>query len=169
MSQNAYTRPRQNAGLQRMPQNQKEWTQFQNELYKNRTGSFTPTFGGFDGSVTSGDVFWTIHNNTLATIKFPNFSGTSDAVTCEITNWPVFLCSWIVQSVIIGSFKDNSVTSTEFGWVVIPQHPDNGGSATPSVKFGLGADNPTGGGFTASNDKGLLIGTGVHCTYSIIG
>jgi len=169
MSKNAYTRIRANPGLQRMPTNQREWSLYQNELYKNQTGSFTPTFAGFDGAVTSGDVFWTIHAGTFATIKFPSFSGTSNAANMDITNWPVFLCSWIIQSVPMGGFKDNDSVATEFGWALVPQHPDNGGSDTPKIQFGLGADNIAAGGFTTSLAKGLHLGTGTHVTYSLIG
>jgi hypothetical protein len=145
-----------NPALQRMPESQRDWSQYQNELNRIITGSFTPTFSGFSGTPTAGDVVWRIQNG-FAIVRIPSISGTSNAATFLITNWPQDIHCLEPTSLIIGGFVDGGSDATEFGWATIPQHPETG-AGSGLMGFGLGVDGYGGGGFTTSLTKGIAGG-----------
>jgi len=149
-------KPLANPGFQKYPTNQREWSHYQNEVHKVQVGSFTPTFSGFSDTPTASDVTWRIQGG-LAIIRVPNVSGTSDAATFLITNWPQDLHALFPISIPMGGFIDNGSAGTEIGYARIPEHA-TAGSGTGLMAFGYGADNPGGGGFTTSAAKGIIGG-----------
>lgn len=139
-----------NPGVQRYPKNTREWHNFITEVNKwiaHEEGSFTPTFNGFS-SDPSGLCNWVRFGPTVhMRLAWGGGSGTSDDTVLEITNLPEDLRPDTAQIYWIFGGRDNGSVSTEPVSVLF----QNSGV----VSFGLGADNPSGGGWTASGNKGI--------------
>lgn len=116
-----------------------------NTLDDYEEGSWTPTYGGFSGSVTTNFARY-VKVGSLVTI-WMDFVGTSNATTLTFTVPFVFRTGTNFSALWVGLRIDNSVNSAtpfQLDWV--------GGSATVSAFTVLG-----GTGWTGSNNKGLRL------------
>jgi len=116
------------------------------------TGSFVATLTGFSADPTTPTVRWNKSLDTVTIIfAFGTFTGTSNATTWTITNLPAALTPNYGQVVPIMGLVDAGSAQPAAGVVLI--------SGT-TLTFGLdGTDVNTGGGFTASGNKGFVTGT----------
>ena len=146
--------------LQKMPQNDRAWSRYQQELHKIESGTFVPTFGGFSSDPASPNVRWT-RQGSIITLNFHFTTGTSDDTVFTITNFPAQLVAQQAKPILMSGFHDNTAASTETGSVIIP------GPGSSILSFGLGADNFAGGGWTGAGTKGFQLGTGTDVMYSV--
>ena len=123
-----------------------------------QTGTFTPTLTGFSADPSSPTTSWALSGQTV-TLRMGFTTGTSDATTFTITNLPAALTPVNAQIVPIIGLHDNTADSAAVGSILI--------SGT-TLTFGLGGDNPLGGGFTASGTKGFS-NANVAINYSLWG
>ena len=136
--------------ISKLPVDALTWQHFIFELSRwieNEEGSFTPTFNGFSADPASPTINW-VRFGPIVNVRLGfTTKGTSDDTVFQVTNWPEKLRPDTEQIVWFFGGHDNTADSSEPISAVI------GNSAT--VSFGLGADNPSGGGWTGSGTKGF--------------
>ena len=143
-----------NAGITRMPTDQRAWDAFIIELnkhFRHEEGSFIATFNGFsadpDGPTGDPVVNWVVFGPMVNIRLGLTVKGTSNDTVFEVTNLPDRLKPDTAQIVWFFGGHDNTADTAEPISCLI--------SNSNTLKFGLGADNPAGGGWTNPGTKGL--------------
>ena len=155
-----------NSAIARFPTSQIEWSSFLFEFNNNfiqEEGSFIATFTGFstDPDGPTGDpVINYVQYGPIVHLRLGlSVLGTSDAVTFEITNLPARLQPDTAQIYwFFGGHDAGAVTAEPIS--VLFQN-----SAT--IKFGLGHDNPAGGGWTSSATTKGFTNANLTLSYSL--
>lgn len=139
-----------NAGITRMPTDQRSWNTFIIELnkhFRHEEGSFTPTFNGFSADPATPTCNWVVFGPMVNMRLGFATKGTSDDTVFEITNLPDRLKPDTAQIVWFFGGHDNTANTAEPISCLIAN--------SNTLKFGLGADNPAGGGWTGAGTKGF--------------
>ena len=153
---------RNNPVLQRIPDSQRFWTDYMQEInrviHEGRSGTFTPTFTGFSTDPAGGKVYWK-QSGALVTLIFEALGqGTSDTTSFTISNLPEDLQPDAAQVCAVVGLIDNGVES--WGSAIV-----SGDSVTFVYQ---GVNNAT--SWTGSGSKGFVtaVGASMSITYNVV-
>ena len=149
--------------ISRMPQDQREWDRFVQELNKlirNEVSGFEPVLTGFSADPTS-PYCWYHRFGQMVYMEFAFTTGTSNSAAFSITNLPTSITPNVQQRCLVNGHMTDGVADLAYGTL------ETQGSAAlvgsdGTIKFYTEMKQDT--GWTASGTKGFVMPTGQYAS-----